>query len=104
MAKKIERIYCIVATYKNEVISLTARPNTSEKAGLIHNLLGVKVQEDSLREVYETIICNRTKIDKVLELFIGYSDYKEIEFLKQSLIFLSNNPDIKHLKLSFYND
>ncbi len=96
--------HSIIVTHDNKVISVTTRDFNHDTAGLLHRILGVELNTEKHRKVTQIESYTYAELINVLLMFANYQQYKEIEFLKVCIDYLSKNPGVEKLDFTFYNE
>ncbi|NKI27431.1 hypothetical protein HCG49_12750 [Arenibacter sp. 6A1] len=96
--------HSIIATDYNTVVSITNRDFNDPLAGFLHELFDVTLNTQGNRIVTQIKTVNAEQLTEVLRVFDNYQQYKEIEFLKACLGYLSQNDSVNNLTLTFHNN
>lgn len=96
--------HIIIATDNDTVVSVTSRDFNHEIAGVLHKFLDAPLSTNHIRTVTNTLTFNEIELREVLDLFQEYQQYKEIEFLKSCISYLSSNKSTNNLKFTFCNE
>jgi len=96
--------HIIIATDNDNVVSVTSRDFNHEIAGVLHKFLNAPLNTQQNRIITNILIFTEIELNKTLDLFQDYQEYKEIEFLKSCIGYLKTNKKTDTLKFTFYNE